>query len=547
MGLFLTFLGLLIAVYAILPLDRRVELRFRIGSIGILVTFMAFLSVLYLEFYDFFEAKKLAPSIKEWPTGINPNNATYLVIISLSVLIFIVYSSNIIRINRYNILRFKLATESLLWSNKYSELYYLLDHNIKSLSKVYRSDFALVHLKNKLSPSPLDRLKLRVSENGLEFHEQKPNRRKLNNVIEALVPIGSRFASLLPSYKRSKEIAHEIVNTIILSPEFIKRLSSDRPYFGIKILEELSDDFDYGEYLKHFMQSLMDNETSVIYREIYNNRNISGNNRYDIPETNRLLYYLFKDARIAEKLGIWEEVGNYALSEMDELARDPIADPYNRAANNFQEEGRWKSPLFIAIRWFDIMVTEALYQNVQWHMWLYYFPLFVSRIERNYRLSDPLVDPLAEWPTRYSYLLYEIFSAMENWIETLQYLPNDQDNTILENFHANHENGNIPKSAIIALSQCARDVVMSENIHDHFKSYLIDNVFELYYNLREWNKADYAIVLREAIKQGGGFKRSNDDEYHDTILSLLRNQRLETIIKHGVNEYDDLCEYLQDQ
>ncbi|HET8924932.1 MAG TPA: hypothetical protein VFN26_18275 [Candidatus Acidoferrum sp.] len=107
-------------------------------------------------------------------------------------------------------------------------------------------------------------------------------------------------------------------------------------------------------------------------------------------------------------------VGDFAIAYLGELARDHGADPYNRAMRDFEETRVWQSLIFAVIRFFDIMVREALFQGIEWHMWLYYMPLFVKGIARDYRVDDPLADPDDEWPIRYSFRLYESFSVMRD-------------------------------------------------------------------------------------------------------------------------------------
>ncbi|WP_158665415.1 hypothetical protein [Sinorhizobium fredii] len=42
---------------------------------------------------------------------------------------------------------------------------------------------------------------------------------------------------------------------------------------------------------------------------------------------------------------------------------------------------------FVGIRYFDIMVNEAMRQGVPYYMWLFYLPLFVAELEEIYDTS----------------------------------------------------------------------------------------------------------------------------------------------------------------
>jgi len=226
--------------------------------------------------------------------------------------------------------------------------------------------------------------------------------------------------------------------------------------------------------LNLYVTALLSDTSSILYYEIQNNQNISSSHRYYIIESNRFLYYLLRDAKVGEKLSVWKPFGDYSLSCIDSQARNPDKNQYNQDMGDYYENGKWKCPLFITIRFFDIMVSEALYQNIQWHMWLYYFPIIVERIERNYSPQGPLVKEISEWPIKYSYLLYQVVSTLCSWVRALRDIPSSQDNVILKSQDTENENGNIPKSTILALCRCFRFILNSGNISTEFKNYLLD-------------------------------------------------------------------------
>jgi hypothetical protein len=209
---------------------------------------------------------------------------------------------------------------------------------------------------------------------------------------------------------------------------------------------------------------------------------------------------------VAKKLSVWKPLGDYSLSFLDSQTRNPSQHEYNQDMGDYYEISKWKCPIFITIRFFDIMVSEALYQNVQWHMWLYYFPLLVKRIERNYSPQGPLVRKISEWPTKYSYLLYQVVSTMCSWVRALRDIPSTQENVVLNSQDTENENGNIPKSTILALCRCFRFIVNSTNISSEFKNYLLDSLFSLYFDILFYEDyKGYADVLKYALIQGGEY------------------------------------------
>ena len=190
----------------------------------------------------------------------------------------------------------------------------------------------------------------------------------------------------------------------------------------------------------------------------------------------------------------------------------------------FNDEGKWDSSLFVGIRFFDIMVRAALSQGVEWHMWLYYYSHITERIIRNYKPHPVHSSDRVEWPTHYAYLLYEMISAMSGWIKAAEYCPVDQTNVVLEAVDGIHQNDNIPKSSIIVLTQCIRFILESGDVSDTFKKYLIDIVFELYFDLRASERmADYAKVLLMTLRYRSSIDRDPDRQFLEQLSIYYRS------------------------
>src|SRR5262249_40194617 len=146
------------------------------------------------------------------------------------------------------------------------------------------------------------------------------------------------------------------------------------------------------DFVDIYLRALLADTTSILFTEVANNQNI-GAERYSIPSSNKLLTFFLADPKVGKQFYVYKSMGDSALSDLDQVGREPSGDPYNKTMEDFWEVGAWRSPLFVAIRFFDIMVREALFQDFDWHMWLYYFPLMMKKMVRNYRLIDPFVDP----------------------------------------------------------------------------------------------------------------------------------------------------------
>jgi hypothetical protein len=132
-------------------------------------------------------------------------------------------------------------------------------------------------------------------------------------------------------------------------------------------------------------------------------------------------------------------------------------------------------------------------------------------------------------------LLYRIFSALCDWVHELDNIPHDQANVRLASMRADHENGNIPKSSILALGESVRLVLLSPNLTPRFKTYLVDMAFNLYFRLTEQQELrPYANVLGQSLWQGGTYKPSDDQEYGRALIAAFEEEEGEYSIKHSL-------------
>jgi hypothetical protein len=316
----------------------------------------------------------------------------------------------------------------------------------------------------------------------------------------------------------------------------VARLATTRPYLAFQFLEKLREGHWYFDFLDLYFRELIADPTSILYSELENNQNIGGE-RYFIPPANRLLHYFLSDAKIADDSRVSSPIIEYIVPYLNGLGRDSSNDPYCLEMEDFERFGRWRSPLFATIRFFDIMVREALVQGIEWHMEVYSTPDLVEHFLQNNRGKDQ--DPVAEWPTRYCYLIYETIHAMCGWIEAIEVVPIDQANVSLKSLKPEHENGNIPKSTILALCECLRRVLESDHISTRFKNYIADLVFRLYFRLKKANLDDFAKVLGGAIAQGGTFER-RQPEYIAALSEAFGRNRIEYRIKFPIDQVEDI-------
>jgi len=320
---------------------------------------------------------------------------------------------------------------------------------------------------------------------------------------------------------RDAEVASDIVRITFTSPKLVAFIASSKPYFALTVLKQ-QEVYHVHEFTSLYFRNLINNPHSILYFEVKNNQNISTTSGYDYPPRNRLLYFLFGDAKNAERLSVWGPVGEYLLVGPAAPDLEENRKSINRPMRDFQETGQWTHPFATGIRFIDLMVSAALVQNIEWHMWLWYFNHFTEILIDNMDIHTPEVDPNAEWPTVGYYLIYEMFSAMTNWIRLVEYLPADQANIVMCNTRFDHENGNIPKSAIMVMALCFRKLLLSENVHPHFKRYIKDILLRLLKDANERpNLKPWSEMLVNALAMGDFGHSRTSTAYQIALKELL--------------------------
>jgi hypothetical protein len=503
-----TLLGVFVAVLAIMPRATRLELTLRMRARDIAALVLVFLIVHYLLFIDFFRSHGWIPHLRLSRLGLSPGVAAYFVVIGGLTLVGL--DMWWFRLTRRKILPFRRVVEDLLWTEGFVQAFATVGRHLGQLERFATTQSWLSHLRERWQPRD-------AFDDFFPWSKGKrpaqPNRMK------------RWISGRLPERDEAREVAREVLRSLMTSTEAVEAVARQRPYLGLSFLRLRGPFVPVEEFVTFYFRALLSTPGSVWYAELRNNAGMSGW-RYELPAENRLLRSILEDATVAENLNVYQPIGNFVEEELDRLSRLGRDDEYNHAMGDFKEHAMWRSPLWSTIFFFDVMVTEALWQDVEWHMWLYYYPAFVDRILRNSDLTiDPLVRTDAEWPTRYCFLLYEIISNLRGWVRALEHLPLGQRNVRLVRDDLENENGNIPKSAILALGQCLQSIVVAESLPEKFRRYLLDVAFELYFWLRSTPGFErYAHVLALSLRDGGSWLTTgNLDELRSFTIGALRS------------------------
>lgn len=515
-GLF-TVAGVAVAIYAVIPKWRRLSIRFRIGPfVGISLLILTILLVHYYQFIRPLETLGFSLSTHLFPSPFTAGELTYITIGVASLALLIKLWLPVYFPHRIHSLRDLF--DELRGAEIYSGLLSVLERNGHFLLRVLTRDYPLWRLRSYVTFPAVIVAGMQNDHWTRKWWIPRWSHRPIGKLVQKL-PTGDRHVSA----------ALAILRQTLLNRSVVRQLVAKRPYLILQILRWRFRQQD--EFLNLYFQASLKQQDSILYHELMESMTMeSGYHRFSIPESNRLLYFLFSDIDTAIDLGIWKPIGDNVNRFLDRLYRRED-DPYNLSYDPEFDDERARTELYLGLLFFQVMVPEAIYQGASHHMWLMYFEPFTKKMVRNHNLSsDPLVDRDAEWPVRYNYLLYEIITSLENWILTP--LQDDRLDPQADHLHVSPDAlrhaGNVPSASIRTIGRCTRHIVEADSITYQFKKYILKIVFGLYFRiLAEENGNGYGVSLRKAIASGGHVLLDPSQTYRDVLLETLHSLRYE--------------------
>lgn len=434
---FLTLLAIFIAIYTVAsPVER---LRFRLNiEIQRLIALLAIVFILYFEFFSLVSQPCYLPSNDAcaWLTfprdgSFTPPQAAFLVAFAWIILACGITLFRKPRRNSLTLMR--KMVEALLYGRRFPELVDFIQPNL-----------GLIETTAKQQPQP--------SAARAPLTKRRLLARRSNRIIQSNI--------------NAHESATTIVQIILNSDEFRKFLVTERPNLLSEFMAiDLIPRFNFSEKA---LRDLISEKSSRLYEEIEHNQNIESDFGYRIERENFLLRYLFEDAEVSQQLGAWKPVGDFVLNKIRTGTSDGYIAYLNDRPDDFCNE-KWRDVVFVGIRYFDIMVNEAMRQDIHDHMWLYYVEKFVRELEIIYDTSSTNVDIEDEFPTRSAYLLYEAFDVMCRWVENIKHLPENALHATIPEEDV-RSSGAIPIEAAVAIGQAMATVARSDRIDDRFAS-----------------------------------------------------------------------------
>lgn len=456
----LTMLGLIAAVWALVPSTARLSFRLSLNTFDWFVIWTALLIIHGL----FFEPVLFSlgfPILGPWLWGFDKSATQYLLFLLLAT--FVYWRSRRTKLTRWNLGLFDELSTSLLHAGKHEELAELLQRHLVSALNLATQDGVRGRLAKTIRPER-PTFKVVFNDNGtISLGADAPTsslRRSWFSFCEWLAD------SIGPS-ERVQRRAAIVVKRLLGSRSFTRHLAIARPYLCIEVMERASYVAD--GFQDEYFNALLANDSSVLYTELKNNENTGDNgNRLALPDENRLLQFYCADVQMAARLGVYRSVGEAALAVID--ADDTLQTKLNGRLLTFDEVGKHHDPIYASIFFFRIMVLEGLHQRVADHLWLHYMPHFASRLVDRAREVRP-EDENREFPTPLAFLLYEIVDTTVVWIRDAEALANPE-----VVYHGNQLEGNhiyISFEAAKAIGLVLRPILLAMHVSKRLKCDLL--------------------------------------------------------------------------
>jgi hypothetical protein len=297
---FLTFLTLIIAVYAILPNVARLRLRLRV-VFPVMVSVIGFGLVIYFEYFSllavpcsgaFGDLCRFLIITPESP--VSPGQVAFAVVIVWLTIAIAAFTRRRLSPRALPVLS-ELVSE-LMYEARYAELVTLIEPHMDLLTRASECTLMVQRLRRRLlnlnpNTRPLHSRVEQIEKGETPFAERSA-------IHRILALTASTLAYLLPTESRAEHAADEVFRVLAQSVDFTRFVALSRPRFGVQLLA--CPAFSTTDFCANYLTALISNAQSSLYTEIVSNQNISFETGYYFPEHNRLLHFLFFDAKKAE-------------------------------------------------------------------------------------------------------------------------------------------------------------------------------------------------------------------------------------------------------
>lgn len=507
----LTMLGLIAAVWAVVPATSKLSFRLSLAPIDWVVIWGALAAIHAFFFEPVLRDLDLFPVIGPWRWGFDKSATQYLLFLLLAAFVFL--RSRKTKLTRWNLALFDDLTTSLLHARKYEELGDLLQRHLNSALDLAQSTGVRSRLAERIRPKRPGFQVVLADDGSLSLASGT----RANWFVRRWFGLREWIADLVGPSERVRRRAVIVVRRLLASRPLVAQLATSRPYLCIAVMDratQLEDGFQ-----DEFFEGLLGDEGSVLYAELKNNENFGDNgHRLALPDENQLLRFYCEDTQVARRLGVYRSVGNAVVARID--SDEALQRRLNGPLLSFDDTEKRRNPVHAGIWFFRIMILEGLHQGVADHLWLHYMPHFSSSLLAQARELEP-DDENHEFATPVAYLLDEIVDTVADWIADAKDVAIGAEVVRAESRDGAHVY--ISFEATKAMGGVMQDILESDRLTQRLKSELFRTALTTLRDLEQRpNLAALATSMRSQLIKPGGWLESVD--YLQTLKTFFDDQ-----------------------
>lgn len=456
-GLF-TVLGIFIAIFSLISEEKRLDFILRFSWISWFLSIVLGLATLIFLYsnviIEILKVLGIKPFQVIW--GFDDKMAVLTCAILMSILF--IYQLFGVRLPKSRFKFWNIRSEKLLKHKKYSILGFLLEKYLDQFLEILTKESKYEKMYNSFSSEAF-------AINPTEFLDE--NFEYLKSPIWSENTKRQAILKMISKPKKTPYISdvETSISRLLKSSDFINYLTVSYPAVPIKLVScpsFLKDD----EFTDSFFKILISNKESPLYRELKDNQHYIPSKGYHLEPENYILRHFFLDCQKAIDAIIWQPIGNYICKYIKEQkGEDNFYNTYDESFSYSDE--RWNCTIFVGVEFFNVMVTSSIYQKKQDHMWLMYYEYFLNEILKNIDRSKNSED-WQEFPLKFDYLIYKLISNCSDWVNTANYLYNDEVNSILAIEYASE-----------CLGQMIRKLLLSDKFTENKKVYYLEIILKL--------------------------------------------------------------------
>ncbi|MEY5048047.1 MAG: hypothetical protein RLZZ175_1406 [Bacteroidota bacterium] len=475
---FLTILGLALAIWAIIPTKERQFILLFFSKFEISTFIASLFFIHYLMSFDWIKTNWF-PSLAIFIFEYGISSLIWAYIVSLIVISYPIVKVTFGYFSRSRIVSLISVYKSYLKENE-------IDLLVNFIFKYHIEDIK-IYLK------------------GISHLPQKEN---IDIILRRRTDTDKAYEKLI----KPKRIlfASWVYGHIIQNETFVRGAANKYPelfataFMGMETVEASNQDL-----VKLYIECLFEakNQSFIQELRILNNANdsiIERNVFVDIP----ILFSLLSNTKVAVENYVWYPIGEGTVKSLkyDENQKDFLIKKYDSSL----EPELWNQKVYIGIVYFNYMIRETIYRNSEFHMWLFYFRDFTSKIIEIIPLENDY-DIKAEYPTFAHKILYEQISIMIDWLILAKEL--DNENRVID--------------TIRCLGGCIDNICNSENskISFDYKKRVFTLIINQYFEFSKYPNNSAAKISRVWLEKLFCYPKNVDigtQELTEKYVSIFR-------------------------